>query len=69
MSRKKLFISISGKPEEKENVEIPKISDNVMRDQNSPSEMPVDETSESTEDQIMPDKLVEIQANNKEETD
>ena len=69
MSRKKLFISISGKPEEKENVEIPKISDNVMRDQNSPSEMPVDETSESTEDQIMPEKLVEIQANNKEETD
>ena len=69
MSRKKLFISISGRPEEKENVEIPKISDNVMRDQNSPSEMPVDETSESTEDQIMPEKLVEIQANNKEETD
>mgnify|MGYP007015789866 CR=1 FL=1 len=69
MSRKKLFISISGKPEEKENVEIPKISDNVMPDQNSPLEMPVDETSESTEDQIMPDKLVEIQANNKEETD
>lgn len=69
MSRKKLFISISGKPEEKENVEIPKISDNVMPDQNSPLEMPVDETSESTEDQIMPEKLVEIQANNKEETD
>ena len=69
MSRKKLFISISGRPEEKENVEIPKISDNVMPDQNSPLEMPVDETSESTEDQIMPEKLVEIQANNKEETD
>lgn len=69
MSRKKLFISISGKPEEKENVEFPKISDNVMPDQNSPLEMPVDETSESTEDQIMPEKLVEIQANNKEETD
>ena len=69
MSRKKLFISISGRPEEKENVEIPKISDNVMPDQNSRLEMPVDETSESTEDQIMPEKLVEIQANNKEETD
>ena len=40
-----------------------------MSDQNSPSEMPVDETSESTEDQIMPEKKVEIQANNKEETD
>ena len=40
-----------------------------MSDQNSPSEMPVDETSESTEDQIMAEKHVEIQANNKEETD
>ena len=40
-----------------------------MPDQNSSSEMPVDETSESTEDQIMPEKHVEIQANNKEETD
>ena len=40
-----------------------------MPDQNSPSEMPVDETSESTEDQIMAEKLVEIQANIKEETD
>ena len=54
--KKKIFISLSGKPEQKENAEIPKISDNLMPDQNSPSEMPVDETSESTEDQIMPEK-------------
>ena len=54
--KKKIFILLSGKPEQKENAEIPKISDDLMPDQNFPSEMPVDETSESTEDQIMPEK-------------
>jgi len=45
-----VVIDGKGKPEEKENAETPKISDNLMPDQNSSSEMPVDETSESTED-------------------